>query len=36
MGILADGLAYTHSVTRDPAIRDWLVRYAAAVRARGE
>ena len=35
MGILADGLAYTHSVTHDPAMRDWLARYAAAVRARG-
>jgi len=35
MGILADGLSYTDSAGRDPAIRDWLVRYAAAVRARG-
>jgi hypothetical protein len=35
MGLLADGLAYTHSVTQDPVIRDWLVRYAAAMRARG-
>ena len=35
MGILADGLSYTDSVARDPVIRDWLVRYAAAVRTRG-
>ncbi len=35
LGILAEGLAYTHSVTDDAAIRDWLVRYAAAVTARG-
>jgi hypothetical protein len=35
LGILAEGLAYTHSVTDDAAIRDWLVRYAAAVKARG-
>lgn len=35
MGILADALAYTHSVTGDPAIRDWLTRYATAVMARG-
>ncbi len=35
MGILADALSYTHAVTRDPAIRDWLARYAAAVMERG-
>ena len=35
IGILAEGLAYTYSVTDDPAIRDWLVRYAAAVKSRG-
>jgi hypothetical protein len=34
MGLLADGLSYTHAVTDDPVIRDWLIRYAAAVRAR--
>jgi len=31
IGILAEALAYTHSVTHDPAISDWLTRYAAAV-----
>ena len=36
LGILADGLSYTHAVTDDPVIRDWLMRYAAAVRARGD
>ncbi len=36
MGLLADGLAYTHSLTQDPALREWLTRYAAAVRARGD
>ncbi len=36
MGILAEALAYTHSVTHDPALQDWLVRYAAAVTARGD
>jgi hypothetical protein len=35
MGILADGLAYVHSLTNDAATREWLTRYAAAVRARG-
>jgi len=34
MGVLAEGLAYTHAVTRDAAIRDWLTRYAAAVSPR--
>jgi hypothetical protein len=34
MGLLADGLSYTHSMNNDPVIRDWLIRYAAAVRAR--
>ena len=33
MGLLADGLSYTHAITNDPVIRDWLIRYAAAVRA---
>lgn len=31
VGILAEGLSYTHSVTQDPTIRRWLERYAAAV-----
>jgi len=35
IGILAEALAYTHSVTHDAAIKDWLLRYANAVRARG-
>jgi len=35
IGILAEALAYTHSVTQDPAIREWLARYATAVAARG-
>ena len=34
VGILAEALSYTHAVTHDTAIRDWLTRYAAAVRAR--
>ena len=34
VGILAEALSYTHAVTHDTAIRDWLMRYAAAVRAR--
>jgi len=33
LGILADGLGYTHTLTGDPAIRAWLQRYAAAWRA---
>jgi hypothetical protein len=33
VGILAEGLAYTHSVNQDPAIRRWLARYAAVVGA---
>jgi hypothetical protein len=36
MGILAEGLAYTHSLTHDAAIQDWLTRYAAVVNARGQ
>jgi len=32
VGVLAEGLSYTHSVTQDPATRRWLERYAAAVR----
>ena len=36
MGILAEAIAYTHSVSGDSAMRDWLMRYAQAVRARGE
>jgi hypothetical protein len=32
-GILAEGLSYTHAVTRDGAIRDWLSPHAAAVAA---
>jgi hypothetical protein len=35
MGILAEGLAYTHSLTHDALIEDWLRRYAVAVKARG-
>lgn len=31
LGILAESLAYTDSVTADPQIRAWLTRYAAAV-----
>jgi hypothetical protein len=30
LGILAEGLAYTHSLTHDDAIGHWLSRYAAA------
>lgn len=30
-GILAEGLAYTHSVTRDPTILMWLKTYAARI-----
>jgi hypothetical protein len=35
MGILAEAIAYTHSVSGDAAMRDWLIRYAAAAQARG-
>jgi len=35
MGILAEAIAYTHSITGDAQMRDWLMRYAAAVDARG-
>jgi hypothetical protein len=31
MGILAEALTYTHTVTQDPSIRSWLDRYADAV-----
>jgi len=30
-GILAEGLAYTHSATGDPKLRAWLEAYAAAI-----
>jgi hypothetical protein len=30
MGILADGIAMTHALTREPKLRDWLVKYADA------
>jgi hypothetical protein len=33
LGILADGLAYTHAATADTAISAWLLKYAAAVGA---
>jgi hypothetical protein len=35
LGILAEALAYTHSLTRDAVIQDWLSRYASAVYAQG-
>jgi beta-L-arabinofuranosidase (glycosyl hydrolase family 127) len=35
MGVLADALSYTQALTRDASIAQWLVRHAAAVRARG-
>ncbi len=35
MGILAEGLAYTYSLTGDVVIQDWLSRYASAVNAQG-
>jgi hypothetical protein len=34
MGILAEAIAYTHSISGDVALREWLLRYAAAVHAR--
>lgn len=34
LGVLADALAYTHSVTRDRAIEKWLGEYVAAVAQR--
>lgn len=34
LGILADGLAYTHAATGDAAIKKWLEAYAAAVMKR--
>lgn len=36
MGVLAEGIAYTYSISSDPEMRAWLLRYAAAVRARGD
>jgi hypothetical protein len=36
LGILADGLAYTHAVTGDGEIEKWLRTYAAAVAATGQ
>jgi hypothetical protein len=36
MGILAEGLAYTHAMVGDASIERWLTRYAAAVHARRE
>ncbi|HVM95775.1 MAG TPA: beta-L-arabinofuranosidase domain-containing protein, partial [Candidatus Acidoferrales bacterium] len=33
LGILAEALAYTHSISGDRAIADWLTRYAASVAA---
>jgi len=36
MGILAEGIAYTDSISGDPEMRAWLLRYAGAVRARGD
>jgi hypothetical protein len=35
MGVLAEALSYTHALTQDAAIKAWLLRYAAAVQARG-
>ncbi len=35
IGILAEGLAYTQSVSADPKIGEWLGKYAAAVVAYG-
>jgi len=34
LGILADGLAYTHAATGDATIKKWLEAYAAAVMKR--
>ncbi|MBI3782907.1 MAG: glycoside hydrolase family 127 protein [Deltaproteobacteria bacterium] len=33
LGVLAEALAYTHSVTNDRAIADWLTRYSESVSA---
>lgn len=33
IGILADGLSYVDAVTDEPALREWLVRYADALAA---
>ena len=35
MGILAEGVAYAHSVADETAMRDWLTRYATAVLGSG-
>jgi hypothetical protein len=35
LGILAEGLAYVHSLTGDPAIAAWLIQYSRAVLAAG-
>jgi exo-rhamnogalacturonan lyase-like protein len=35
MGILAEALSYTYGATHDPAIREWLERYAKAASAVG-
>lgn len=35
LGILAEALSYTHSVTQDSAIEQWLRRYATGIVARG-
>lgn len=34
LGVLAEGLAYTHSVTYDAGIWNWLYRFAGAVNSR--
>src|SRR5262249_56618421 len=34
VGMRADALAYTHAATGDPAIKEWLENYAAAVMQR--
>jgi len=36
LGVLAEGLAYLHSLSQDTSIEGWLVRYAAAVQGRRE
>ena len=35
MGILAEALCDTHAVTQDAELKEWLVRYAATVKAHG-
>jgi DUF1680 family protein len=34
LGVLADALAYTHSITRDPAIEKWIGQYVDTVAKR--